>query len=359
MRDQVSRLVGLDGVQVSEVWEVRGQLDLEVELAARAGCCPGCGRASLTVKERPVVRVRDLPLAGRPTYLLWRKRRYGCDGCGRTFTETHPELPAASASPRAFAGGWWSACAAAPRTPRSPARSRRPVIRWRARSAMAATRVRLLAQPARRGACRWTRPITAAAASWRPWCQISTGGAWSRCSTGAAAVASSATCARSLKRPGGRSRSSRSIPTTPTARRSAPSCRTRGSSATASTWSAAPTPRWTPSGANVSASAAQPPEGARRGGGAAKWRPALYHARHRLLKASERLSDRDRRRLCELFAHDPILAEAWALKEAFRAVYHASDRADAERRLDALPGRRRPRAAARLRSLRQRRRALA
>ena len=40
------------------------------------------------------MRVRDLPLAGRPTYLLWCKRRYRCEACGRTFTETHPELPA-------------------------------------------------------------------------------------------------------------------------------------------------------------------------------------------------------------------------------------------------------------------------
>jgi transposase len=48
----------------------------------------------LAVKERPLVRVRDLPIAGRPTYLLWRKRRFGCQACGRTFTETHPQLPA-------------------------------------------------------------------------------------------------------------------------------------------------------------------------------------------------------------------------------------------------------------------------
>jgi hypothetical protein len=40
--------------------------------------------------------VRDLPLAGRVTHLVWRKRRYGCAGCGRTFTECHPELPPAS-----------------------------------------------------------------------------------------------------------------------------------------------------------------------------------------------------------------------------------------------------------------------
>jgi len=48
------------------------------------------------------VRVRDLPLAGRVTYLLWRKRRYRCRGCGRTFTESHPELPARQRTTRRF-----------------------------------------------------------------------------------------------------------------------------------------------------------------------------------------------------------------------------------------------------------------
>ena len=41
-----------------------------------------------------MVAVRDLPIGGRTTVLRWRKRRYACASCGRTFTETHPELPA-------------------------------------------------------------------------------------------------------------------------------------------------------------------------------------------------------------------------------------------------------------------------
>jgi transposase len=86
MRDHVSRLVGLEGFEVKWVIEVGDRLDLEVELVARAGCCPRCGRGSVDVKERPVVRVRDLPIAGRATHLVWRKRRYGCRGCGRSFT---------------------------------------------------------------------------------------------------------------------------------------------------------------------------------------------------------------------------------------------------------------------------------
>lgn len=41
------------------------------------------------------------------------------------------------------------------------------------------------------------------------------------------------------------------------------------------------------------------------------------------LKARERLTNRERRRLTEPFASDPVLADAWGLKEAFRHIYRA------------------------------------
>jgi transposase len=81
---------------------------------------------------------------------------------------------------------------------------------------------------------------------------------------------------------------------------------------------------------------ARRPKGVRRSGQHAAWRPELYQARHRLLKVRERLSDRERRRLTELFECEPLIAEAWGLKEAFRTVYRANDRADAEHRLNAF-----------------------
>jgi transposase len=39
------------------------------------------------------VRVRDLPIAGRVTRLVRRKRRYRCVDCRRTFSETDEQLP--------------------------------------------------------------------------------------------------------------------------------------------------------------------------------------------------------------------------------------------------------------------------
>ncbi|HWE33738.1 MAG TPA: transposase family protein [Solirubrobacteraceae bacterium] len=93
MRDDVSRLVGIVGVVGMDVIEVGRQLEIEVEPLVEVACCRWCGRASLVVKDRPVVRIRDLSIAGRVTFLRWRKRRYWCEGCEPAFTETHPAMP--------------------------------------------------------------------------------------------------------------------------------------------------------------------------------------------------------------------------------------------------------------------------
>jgi hypothetical protein len=52
MYEDVSRLLGLEGFVVTGVRDRGDGLDLEVELVAAAGCCPGCGRASCELKER-------------------------------------------------------------------------------------------------------------------------------------------------------------------------------------------------------------------------------------------------------------------------------------------------------------------
>jgi len=56
MYEQVSGLLGLEGFTVTSVEERGDELDLEVELVTAGGCCPGCGRGSCEVKERPLVR---------------------------------------------------------------------------------------------------------------------------------------------------------------------------------------------------------------------------------------------------------------------------------------------------------------
>ena len=90
-----SLLLGLDGFEVLAAQVVGGEWQLEVQTTATVVGCQGCGvRAELHGRRR--VRVRDLPIGGRPVVLAWRKRIWRCHepACGvRTWTERTAAIP--------------------------------------------------------------------------------------------------------------------------------------------------------------------------------------------------------------------------------------------------------------------------
>ena len=337
MQDDVSRLVGIEGLVVTGVDDVGACLLVSVELVVAAGCCRWCGRSSLTVKDRPVVRVRDLPIAGRVTYLLWRKRRFGCEVCGRTFTEEHPALP--------------------PRQ-RVSARFRARLFE-RSRGGGAHAEVAREEQTTRYQVARaffaGAEELEAARDDRPPPRRLSLDEAHHRRGRELATVVSDLDRRRVIDVLDGRSRRTvqRWLRELPEADRRAIEVVSIDPYDAYRQAIRAELPHarivvdhfHLVRGANTALDSVRRerqravgrrPKGTRRSGHHARWRPELYHARHRLLRARERLTERDRRRLVELFAHEPLIAEAWGLKEAFRAVYRADDRSTAEQRLDAF-----------------------
>ena len=95
-RDLGAVVLGLDGFGLLAVDEHDGELELAVETTNDMVGCPGCGAVAVAHGRRPV-RVRDLPVGGRPATLIWIKRLWRCrhDRCEtRTWSETSPEIPA-------------------------------------------------------------------------------------------------------------------------------------------------------------------------------------------------------------------------------------------------------------------------
>jgi transposase len=93
-----SRLLGLDGFEVLATEVASSEWRLLVQTTAEFVGCPGCG-VRAQAHGRRTIRVRDLPIGGRPVVLLWRKRIWRCrePACGiRTWTER-----AAAIRPRA------------------------------------------------------------------------------------------------------------------------------------------------------------------------------------------------------------------------------------------------------------------
>jgi len=97
MNDPTSLLFGLESFRVVDVVRVADRVvQVVVETADRQGICPECGTASRRVKQRPLVRIRDLPVADQQVALWWRKRRLAClePSCPRgSFTQVSSEVP--------------------------------------------------------------------------------------------------------------------------------------------------------------------------------------------------------------------------------------------------------------------------
>jgi transposase len=84
-----SLLLDLNGLEIVSAELVGGEWQLVVQTKATVVGCVGCG-VRATPHGRRMVRVRDLPIGGRPVVLAWRKRIWRCrePACGvRTWTE--------------------------------------------------------------------------------------------------------------------------------------------------------------------------------------------------------------------------------------------------------------------------------
>jgi transposase len=91
-------LLGMAGFVVGAQLEVDGELWLNVETTAEVVGCSSCGTGAVGHGRRRV-KVRDLPIAGRPVVLVWAKRKWRCpepDCEVRTWTE-----PTTAIRPRA------------------------------------------------------------------------------------------------------------------------------------------------------------------------------------------------------------------------------------------------------------------
>jgi len=94
VNDHVTALFGLPGFQVLSAENVDGEWHLGVQTPRDLVGCGECG-AVARVKDRRTVTVRDLPIAGTPVRLRWRKRVFECRYAlcpNKTWTEQHDAI---------------------------------------------------------------------------------------------------------------------------------------------------------------------------------------------------------------------------------------------------------------------------
>jgi hypothetical protein len=93
--DQMSVRLHLKRIKVLEV-VVDDPFELRIVVADTRSVvrCPSCGYKTAMVHDTRDVVVRDVEFGGRPTTLVWRRRRFVCDNWGDRHLEDHPEIEA-------------------------------------------------------------------------------------------------------------------------------------------------------------------------------------------------------------------------------------------------------------------------
>jgi len=85
----LNKLLGIAKLQaVKSEFIGAEKLHLEVVTTVPVAGCPDCGEASDQVPDESEVQmIRDLSIAERQSYLVYRVRRFQCEQCQKTFVE--------------------------------------------------------------------------------------------------------------------------------------------------------------------------------------------------------------------------------------------------------------------------------
>ena len=97
-------LVGLPDVSIIGVGDWPKWLRIEIASRAERPLC-GCGKVAHRHGIRAVVLV-DLPCFGRATRLVWRKQRWRCPGCQRSWTGQDPTIASSRCAMTTRAARW-------------------------------------------------------------------------------------------------------------------------------------------------------------------------------------------------------------------------------------------------------------
>ena len=96
-------LIGLPDVTVVGVAEWPAWLRITVTTELDRPVCCGVAAHGHGVREVALV---DLPVFGRPARLLWRKQRWRCPSCGRSWTEQQPAIASSRCAMTTRAARW-------------------------------------------------------------------------------------------------------------------------------------------------------------------------------------------------------------------------------------------------------------
>lgn len=89
----IRNLLDLKGVIVKKVRYKKNFVKIHIEMPVREQTCPCCKAKTTKIKDYRTQIIKDIPIRFKTTVLSYRKRRYQCKNCSKTFYEKVSFLP--------------------------------------------------------------------------------------------------------------------------------------------------------------------------------------------------------------------------------------------------------------------------
>ena len=86
-KDYITKVLDMEDGIIEEMKEEGQELKLTIRLERKPHPCPACGAWTERVHDYRIRRLRDLEIVGKKTEILYRRRRYVCECCGKKFAE--------------------------------------------------------------------------------------------------------------------------------------------------------------------------------------------------------------------------------------------------------------------------------
>jgi transposase len=87
MNRLMTKLLNLPGIIVEDSKDIEGTLILSIKMSRKTAVCPRCGDCSHYLHENKRHLVRDLPMSNKQVLLWVNRRRFKCRNCRKSFSE--------------------------------------------------------------------------------------------------------------------------------------------------------------------------------------------------------------------------------------------------------------------------------
>lgn len=101
--DFTSKLLQMEDVIIDDIKNVDDITEIHFKLKRKTHPCPYCQLPTDRIHDYRTSRIKDVPILGNKSLLVYAKRRYHCDNCNKHFYESFPHVPKHCRSTRRLA----------------------------------------------------------------------------------------------------------------------------------------------------------------------------------------------------------------------------------------------------------------